>query len=97
MRVTVLCPAFFKTNLLETARAADQQLLAMGRSAFERATMSADDVAAAALRAVERGKLYCLPMREGRMIWRIKRLVPERFVKLVSSARVQRMVRSQAE
>jgi len=95
VRVTVLCPAFFKTNLLETARATDPQLMSMARRAFDTATTTADDVAAAALRAVERGKLYCVPMREGRFVWRIKRLVPERFVKLVSSARVQRMVRMQ--
>ena len=97
VRVTVLCPAFFKTNLLETARSADAQLMAMARGAFERATVTADDVAAAALQAVERGKLYCLPMREGRVVWRIKRLLPERFVKMLSSARVQRMVRLQEQ
>ena len=91
VRVTVLCPAFFKTNLLDSARSAAPELMALARGAFERSTMSADDVAAAALRAVERGKLYCLPMREGRVIWRLKRLMPERFVKIVSRARVQRM------
>lgn len=91
--VTVLCPAFFKTNLLETARTADQQLMAMARGAFERASMTAADVAAAALRAVERRQLYCLPMREGRIAWRIKRLLPARFVRIVSSARIQRMAR----
>lgn len=91
VRVTVLCPAFFRTNLLETARSADADLMATARGAFARATMSADDVAAAALAAVERGRLYCLPMREGRVLWRLKRLLPERFVKLVASARLQRM------
>lgn len=91
--VTVLCPAFFKTNLLETARAADPQLMTMARRAFETATLTADDVAAAALRAAERRQLYCLPMREGRIAWRIKRLMPARFAKFVSSARVQRMAR----
>lgn len=95
VRVTVLCPAFFKTNLLASARSSAPELMALARGAFERATMSADDVAAAALRAVERGKLYCLPMREGRVIWRLKRLVPERFVKIVSKARVQRMASGQ--
>ena len=91
--VTVLCPAFFKTNLLESARTADQQLMRMARRAFDTATMTADDVAAAALRAVERRQLYCLPMREGRIAWRLKRLMPARFAKLVSSARIQRMAR----
>ncbi|MBX3024078.1 SDR family NAD(P)-dependent oxidoreductase [bacterium] len=96
VRVTVLCPAFFKTNLLEGARATDPQLMAMARGAFARATMSADDVAAAALRAVERGRLYCLPMREGRIVWRLKRLAPQRFVKLVSNQRLQRLAQAKA-
>lgn len=97
VRVTVLCPAFFPTNLLEAARSTDPQLMAMARTAFARATMTADDVAAAALRAVERGKLYCLPMREGRVVWRLKRLMPQRFVKLLSSQRLQRLAQKQGE
>ncbi|MEO8603452.1 MAG: SDR family NAD(P)-dependent oxidoreductase, partial [bacterium] len=68
--VTVLCPVFFKTNLLETARAASDEQRQMAEAAFANSTMTADAVAAAALRAVARRDLYCLPMREARMMWR---------------------------
>lgn len=93
VRVTVVCPAFFRTNLLQTARTADAELTAMAQTAFDRATMSAEQVAATALRAVARGQLYCLPMREGRMLWRFKRLLPERYVRVLSRARVQRLAK----
>jgi NAD(P)-dependent dehydrogenase (short-subunit alcohol dehydrogenase family) len=91
VRVTVLCPAFFKTNLMETMRTSDPEIRALAAAAFANSTMTADEVAAAALRAVARGRLYCLPMREGRIVWRLKRLMPERFARLVANRRLQRM------
>lgn len=91
--VTVLCPSFFPTNLLEEGRASAPELLAMARQAFQRASLDADDVAAAALDAVARRRLYCLPMREGRVAWRLKRLLPERFARLLSSGRLQALAR----
>jgi NAD(P)-dependent dehydrogenase (short-subunit alcohol dehydrogenase family) len=97
VRVTVLCPAFFKTNLLETMRVTEPQFRALAEGAFASSTMTADEVASAALRAVERGRLYCLPMREGRIAWRLKRLMPQRFVRLVGSRRLQRIAEQRAQ
>lgn len=94
VHVTVLCPAFFRTNLLETVRATTPELRAMGERAFERSRMTADDVAAIALRDLTRLRLYSLPMREGRIVWRLKRLMPERWTKLLASNRLQRMARN---
>ncbi len=90
VRVTVLCPVFFRTNLLETARTTSPEQRAMAERAFARARLTADDVAAAALRDLARGRLYSLPMREGRIVWRLKRLLPERYARLLASARLQR-------
>jgi NAD(P)-dependent dehydrogenase (short-subunit alcohol dehydrogenase family) len=96
VRVTVLCPAFFKTNLMETMRVSEPQFRALAEAAFANSTMTADEVAAAALRAVARGQLYCLPMREGRVLWRLKRLLPQRFARLVGSRRLQRLAEQRA-
>jgi short-subunit dehydrogenase len=96
VRITVLCPSFFKTNLLETMRSSDARLTALAEAAFANSTMSADEVAAAALRAVERGQLYCLPMRDARFVWRLKRLIPQRFARLVASRRLQQMAQQRA-
>lgn len=97
VRVTVLCPAFFRTNLMETMRVSDPHFRTLAEAAFANATMSAADVARAALRAVDQRRLYCLPMREGRFVWRLKRLMPERFVRIVSSRRLQRLAERRAE
>lgn len=96
VRVTVLCPGFFRTNLMETMRVSDSQFRVMAEAAFAQSTMTADEVAAAALRAVERGQLYCLPMREGRIAWRLKRLMPQRFVQLVASRRLRQLAERRA-
>lgn len=95
VRVTVLCPFFFRTNLLATARVS-AAVRALAENAFANATLSADDVAAAALRAVARGQLYCLPMREARLAWRLKRLMPECFAKRLGPALAARLARQLA-
>lgn len=87
--VTVLCPTFFQTNIAKNGRFHDeksrgtaQKLVAEGKSA--------DVVARAALAAVEKGHLYCVPMADGRMFWRLKRLAPESFRR--AAAKVARRV-----
>lgn len=94
--VTVLCPAFFKTNLMETMRVSDAHFRTMAEAAFANSRMTADEVATAALQAVERRQLYCLPMREGRILWRLKRLMPQRYSRLLASRRMQRMAERRA-
>ena len=43
--------------------------------------MTAEDVARAGLDGVSRNRVYVLPMAEARRIWRLKRLMPETFLK----------------
>jgi NAD(P)-dependent dehydrogenase (short-subunit alcohol dehydrogenase family) len=78
---TVACPTFFKTNIVSGGRFADPKL----RSAAERLISNgkdADDIARAALRAVDRDELYCVPMSDGRWMWRIKRAIPHSYGKV---------------
>ncbi len=84
--VTVLCPMFFNTNLLKTMRYTDPFEPEFAHTTFENARMSADEVAEAAIRAVERGRLYCVPQSSGRALWRIKRFSPGLFQGLVAYA-----------
>lgn len=77
--VTVLCPMFFNTNLLSTMRYTDEFEPEFARTTFEHARMTADEVAEAAIRAVEKGKLYCVPQFSGRFLWAIKRFSPGFF------------------
>ncbi|MGD9648191.1 MAG: SDR family NAD(P)-dependent oxidoreductase [Pirellulales bacterium] len=79
--VSVLCPAFFATNLLADARFVTDDLIKVARRAFERAKMTADDVAEAAITAMQRKRLYVMLPREGRVAWYLKRLAPGWFLR----------------
>ena len=87
--VTVLCPGFVGTNLLSGGRWQRPALRRRAERLVAKARLTADDVAEATLRAMRRRQLYVvLPLR-GRIFWRLKRLLPQGFMKCVA-----RLIRS---
>jgi len=85
VHVSVLCPTFFKTNIFDSGRGpTDPAQEAIGRRAAERSKIQAPGVAAASLDCVTRNQLYCVPMPDGLMFWRIKRLAPNLYYTLLN-------------
>jgi NAD(P)-dependent dehydrogenase (short-subunit alcohol dehydrogenase family) len=87
IHVAVVCPTFFRTNIIGAIRGAttekeDAQVIRW----MERSKVQAPGVAKAAVDSVRDGKLYVQPMREGRMAWRLKRMAPQRFYDSLSRA-----------
>lgn len=85
VKVTVLCPTFFQTNIAKSGRITDKKL----RSIFEGLVTkgaTADFVARAAIAMIQRDDLYGLPMADGRWLWRLKRLAPQVFSNLAGQA-----------
>jgi NAD(P)-dependent dehydrogenase (short-subunit alcohol dehydrogenase family) len=87
IHVAVVCPTFFRTNIIGAIRGAttekeDAQVIRW----MERSKVQAPGVAKAAVDSVRDGKLYVQPMREGRMAWRLKRTAPQRFYDSLSRA-----------
>ena len=80
--VTVLCPTFFQTNIANSGRFTHSKLRDMAVRLVDKGK-SADDIAAAALRSIEHGELYCVPMADGRWFWRLKRAAPGSYQALV--------------
>ncbi len=80
IRVSALCPGYFRTNIVESSRGAttpgqDRQIIRW----MEKSKVQAPEVAKAGIDAVRDGKLYVQPMGYGRMAWRFKRSAPQRF------------------
>ena len=82
--VTALCPTFFRTGIAKGGRFTDDKLRAKAEALVERG-VSAERVARAALRSVEKNELYSLPMADARWFWRLKRAAPEAYRALVGS------------
>lgn len=74
--VSVLCPTFFKTNLMDTFRSPSSRQRRFAHLLFERATSTAEEVAAAGLRGLESRQLIIIPQSDGQRVWRTKRLAP---------------------
>lgn len=74
--VTVLCPTFFKTGLIDDAEADERQRRIVTKL-MNKAKLSSADVARAALNDAARGRLYSVPMFDGRLGWWIRRFFPE--------------------
>lgn len=84
VNVTVVCPTFFQTNIVEQGRLQGGKDADLARKRMRSSSTQAPDVARAALQAVERGQLYCVPMRDGRMMWRLKRMAPHTFHRVLT-------------
>lgn len=78
--VTVLCPTFVKTNIVESGRiSAESSELA--NKLMRWTGFSADRVARTCLDTHDRGGLYCMPQLDAKIGWNIKRLAPTPYTR----------------
>lgn len=89
IRVSVLCPAFFRTNLLQSWQG-NPRLKAFADRQMEISTDTLDGVADRVFAACERGEFLVLPTKREPTRWRLKRWFPETyFRKLLQLAKAR--------
>ncbi len=83
--VTVLCPTFFRTNIMNSSRSATLTagLDKMVDQRMAGSKVQAADVARIALEGCDDNELYVVPMQDGKWAWRLKRFSPERYYALM--------------
>ena len=85
---TVCCPTIFKSGLLdEMPPGGDTHMHGVTadglRDSMQKTSVTSDDVADHLLKCMAKGKLYSLPMRDARTMWRLKRWAPESYSRLL--------------
>jgi short-subunit dehydrogenase len=90
--VTVLCPTFFQTNIGQATRTANPSQRQVVQKLMARAKVQAPEVARAALAAVDAGQLYCLPHADGAWLWRLKRMAPEHFHRVLVPRHIRKVI-----
>lgn len=76
IKVSVVCPGFFPTNLMETARSPNPNIKNVIGKLFARSKLSADDVARIVFNGVKAGRFYILPHKDFAAFWYMKRMSP---------------------
>jgi NAD(P)-dependent dehydrogenase (short-subunit alcohol dehydrogenase family) len=75
VRVTVLCPTFVKTNIVDSGRITDKSTQ-MADRLMRWTGFPPKRVAHTCLDTLDRGGLYCMPQPDARIGWGIKRFTP---------------------
>ena len=78
--VTVLCPTFVRTNLLEKMRFTDDFQRHCSTTGMANARWTPEKVAALVLDAVRRDRVYVLPQASAKLIWLFKRISPAAYL-----------------
>lgn len=82
--VSVVCPAFFRTNLMESMRATSAHLRAVSAKMINKADLDAAQIADGVFEGIARGDTHILTHTQTRIIWRLKRLLPfQLYLKLI--------------
>ncbi len=91
--VSVVCPAFFRTNLTETMRAANAHTARLTLHLVGKAKHGADEIAELVHRGIERGDFHILTHSEGKLAWMMKRLLPYAVYHRLIAAGTRKMMR----
>ena len=83
--VTVACPSFFRTNIANTGRYADETLRTLAVRMVGSSRIGPDVIARKLLSAVDARSLYSVPMADARWGWRLRRMSPGLFLRTVAA------------
>jgi len=86
VKVSVLCPAFFKTNLTDNMRSANDGGTALAGNLMEKSKVSADDIARQLFEDSAKGRFMILTHKREKRVWAIKRFAPGLYLKLIKGA-----------
>jgi NAD(P)-dependent dehydrogenase (short-subunit alcohol dehydrogenase family) len=76
IKVSVVCPAFFRTNLTESMRSANEEVSRITHKLVNESRHSAEEVADTVYRGVTNDDFMILTHTEGELLWLLKRLTP---------------------
>ena len=82
VNVTVLCPTFVKTNIVDSGRISERSTQLADRL-MRWTGFSPERVARTCLDTLDRGGLYCMPQPDARIGWSIKRFTPTVYTRAV--------------
>ena len=77
--VTVICPTFIKTNLMEKMRCTDEFQRQCSTIGVDNAKWTPDMIAVLVIDAVRKDKLYVVPQAAAKISWISKRISPSGF------------------
>lgn len=83
VKVSVVCPSFFRTNLTESMSRASPETVSFVHKLMDSSSITAEDVARAVVEATKSGRFLVLPHKSTRSQHLLKRFLPEFYFQQV--------------
>lgn len=87
VEVSVVCPTFFRTNLLQNFRSPHAGQQKAAQKLMDTARETAADIASIIVRQSDRGRFLILPGRQSTWLHRLKRWMPGTYFRIVARIR----------
>jgi NAD(P)-dependent dehydrogenase (short-subunit alcohol dehydrogenase family) len=91
--VSVVCPAFFKTNLTESMKSTKVDLTDKVIKMMEHSGVSADNIAQHVFTSQQKRKFLVLTHKTERKLWLLKRYIPSLFLRIMNY-QLEKLIRS---
>ncbi len=85
VKVSVLCPTFFQSDLHQNIRSNDPRLIGLTQKLVTKAHWTSGQIANVALKGLKNGDLYIIPQLDGKVMWGLKRMAGQRFHTLLGA------------
>jgi len=79
--VSVVCPSFIKTNLMDQFRSPEARQRKLAEGFFSKSILSVEAVAQNIIKSVSRNKMHIIPQIDGKFLWWSKRHTPWLYFK----------------
>ncbi len=82
--VSVICPTFFKTNLMNQFTSPDERQRKLAEAFFNKSTVTSEKIARHVICSIRKKRFYIITQFDGKLAWYGKRYFPELYFKTVS-------------
>jgi NAD(P)-dependent dehydrogenase (short-subunit alcohol dehydrogenase family) len=82
--VSVICPTFFKSNLISSFNCGDHPFFETTKTGFQKTAVTSDIIANRVIKALKKKKFYILPQANARQVWLAKRVSPSAYIGALS-------------
>ncbi|MGQ9842468.1 MAG: SDR family oxidoreductase [Spirochaetota bacterium] len=84
IHVSVVCPTFFRTNLMDQFISPDTRQKIIAQKFFDHSLSTAEDVATPVIKHISEKRFFIIKQIDGKIIWWFKRHFPELYFKCLS-------------
>jgi NAD(P)-dependent dehydrogenase (short-subunit alcohol dehydrogenase family) len=82
--VSVICPTFFKSNLINSFSNSDTPFLQTTKTGFQNTKITSDIIARKVLNSIKKKTFYIFPQANAKQVWFTKRIAPSLYIKTLA-------------